>query len=36
MALITWDQSYSVKVKRCDEDHQKLFALRTLCMMPCV
>jgi hemerythrin len=21
------DQSYSVKVKRCDEDHQKLFAL---------
>jgi len=27
MALITWDQSYSVKVKRCDEDHQKLFAL---------
>jgi len=27
MALVTWDQSYSVKVKRCDEDHQKLFAL---------
>jgi hemerythrin len=27
MALISWDQSYSVKVKRCDEDHQKLFAL---------
>ena len=27
MALITWDQSYGVKVKRCDEDHQKLFAL---------
>jgi len=27
MALVTWDQSYSVKVKRCDADHQKLFSL---------
>lgn len=27
MALITWDQSYSVKVKRCDDDHRKLFDL---------
>jgi hemerythrin len=27
MPLITWDQSYSVSVKRCDEQHQKLFAL---------
>jgi hemerythrin len=25
--LVTWDPSYSVKVKRCDEDHKKLFAL---------
>jgi hemerythrin len=25
MALVTWDQSYSVKVKRCDDDHQRLF-----------
>lgn len=24
MALVTWDQSYSVKVKRCGDDHQKL------------
>lgn len=27
MALVKWDQSYSVKVIRCDEDHKKLFAL---------
>jgi hemerythrin len=27
MPLITWDKSYSVNVKRCDEQHQKLFAL---------
>jgi len=27
MALVTWDQSYSVSVKRLDEQHQKLFAL---------
>jgi hemerythrin len=27
MALVKWDASYSVKVTRCDEDHQKLFAL---------
>jgi hemerythrin len=27
MALVKWDQSYSVKVKRYDDDHQKLFAL---------
>ena len=27
MALVTWDQSYSVKVKRCDDQHQKLFDL---------
>jgi len=27
MALITWDQSYSVKVGQLDEDHQKLFSL---------
>ena len=27
MALVTWDQSYSVKVKQCDEEHQKLFHL---------
>jgi hemerythrin len=27
MALIKWDQSYSVKVNRCDDDHKKLFAL---------
>lgn len=25
MSLITWDESFSVKVQRCDEDHQKLF-----------
>jgi hemerythrin len=27
MALVTWDQSYSVSVKRLDEQHQKLFSL---------
>jgi hemerythrin len=27
MALVTWDQSYSVSVRRMDEQHQKLFAL---------
>ena len=27
MALITWDQSYSVSVRRLDEQHQKLLAL---------
>lgn len=27
MALITWNQSYSVKVKQCDIEHQKLFDL---------
>jgi len=27
MALVTWDPSYSVKVKRCDQEHQKLFDL---------
>ncbi len=27
MALVTWDTSYSVKVKSCDAEHQKLFDL---------
>lgn len=27
MALLTWDDSYSVKVAKCDEDHKKLFSL---------
>jgi hemerythrin-like metal-binding protein len=27
MATSGWKSSYSVKVKRCDEDHQKLFLL---------
>jgi len=27
MALVTWDQTYSVGVKRMDEQHQKLFNL---------
>ncbi|HEY7617932.1 MAG TPA: bacteriohemerythrin [Terriglobales bacterium] len=27
MALIVWDKSYSVNVRRCDEEHQKLFSL---------
>jgi len=27
MALFTWNASYSVKVKRFDEDHQQLFSI---------
>jgi hemerythrin len=27
MALVTWDQSYSVRVRKLDEQHQKLFSL---------
>ncbi|MGA3093543.1 MAG: bacteriohemerythrin [Terriglobales bacterium] len=27
MALVTWDMSYSVAVKVCDAEHQKLFHL---------
>ncbi len=27
MALVTWDTSYSVNVKKCDAEHQKLFDL---------
>jgi hemerythrin-like metal-binding protein len=27
VALVTWDESYSVKVAPCDEDHKKLFVL---------
>lgn len=27
MALVTWNESYSVKVQKCDDDHKKLFAL---------
>lgn len=27
MAFMTWDESYSVKVKSCDLQHQKLFYL---------
>jgi hemerythrin len=27
MPLVTWDVSYSVKVKKCDDDHKKLFAI---------
>ena len=27
MALVTWDQTYSVKVSSCDAEHQKLFDL---------
>ena len=27
MGLVQWSQSYIVKVKRCDDDHKKLFAL---------
>ena len=27
MALVTWDESYSVRVAKCDEDHKKLFVL---------
>lgn len=25
--LVKWDPSYSVKVKRCDDDHKKLFSM---------
>ena len=27
MALFTWNDSYSVKVTQCDEQHKKLFAI---------
>ena len=27
MALVTWDASYCVNVKRCDAEHRKLFGL---------
>jgi len=27
MPLVQWEASYSVKVKRCDDDHKKLFAM---------
>ena len=27
MPLVTWDETYSVKVKACDTEHQKLFSL---------
>jgi len=27
MALVTWDQTYSVSVKKMDDQHQRLFAL---------
>lgn len=27
MSLITWDETYTVKVRSCDDDHKKLFAL---------
>jgi hemerythrin-like metal-binding protein len=27
MALVTWDKTYSVSVRKMDEQHQKLFAL---------
>ena len=27
MALVTWDETYSVSVRRLDEQHQKLFSL---------
>ena len=27
MALFTWNDSYSVKVAQCDEQHKKLFAI---------
>jgi hemerythrin-like metal-binding protein len=27
VALVEWDPSFSVKVKRCDDDHKKLFEL---------
>lgn len=27
MGLLEWDESYSVKVEKCDEHHRKLFSL---------
>ncbi len=27
MPFLTWNNSYSVKVSKCDEDHKKLFSL---------
>jgi len=27
MALVNWNESYTVKVGRCDDDHKKLFSL---------
>jgi len=27
MSLVNWDQTYSVKVNRLDDDHKKLFAM---------
>lgn len=27
VSLVTWDESYSVKVSQCDVDHKKLFEL---------
>jgi hemerythrin len=27
VSLVTWDESYSVKVSQCDADHKKLFEL---------
>ena len=27
MSLVTWNPSYSVKVKACDDDHLKLFSI---------
>jgi hemerythrin-like metal-binding protein len=27
MPLVTWDESYSVRVEKCDEDHRRLFSL---------
>jgi hemerythrin-like metal-binding protein len=27
MPLVNWNESYTVKVQRCDEDHKKLFSL---------
>ncbi len=27
MPLVTWDNSYSVKVSKCDDDHKKLFSI---------
>jgi hemerythrin len=27
MSLVSWNESYTVKVGRCDDDHKKLFSL---------